>query len=338
VPRHGAVGRLTADQLAGQRIVAGMEGLRVPASLRRLIRTGRVAGVVLYADNFPSRSAGRRLIDSLQAIPRPAELGDPLLVLTDQEGGQVKRIDGAPVGSAREMASRGPSFSREQGRLTAANLCDVGVNVDLAPVLDVARPGSAITETAREWGYSAARVSAGAVPFAVAMQGAGVAAAAKHFPGIGAVRGNTDSDVQRIPLSRESLRQVDEAPFHSFVEAGGEMVMLSAAVYPAFSRRPALFSRAIVTGELRRRLGFDGIAITDALDAASALSVGDPVQAGIAAAHAGADLLLYTEAEPAALAQHALANHLRSGALSRTSFEEAAERVQALRHRIEPIR
>jgi beta-N-acetylhexosaminidase len=329
--RPSAASQLTPDQLAGQRIVAGLEGLRVPASLRRLIREGRVAGVVLYADNFPSRAAARRLIRGLQAIPRPPELRDPLLVLTDQEGGLVKRIDGAPAASAREMASRGPAFSREQGRLTALNLRDVGVNVNLAPVLDVARPGSAITETAREWGHTAGRVVAGAIPFAVAMQDAGVAAVAKHFPGIGAVRGNTDSDVQRIPLSMESLRRVDEAPFRSFAEAGGAMVMLSAAIYPSFSPKPALFSRPIVTGELRRRLGFEGVAITDALDTASALSAGGPAEAGVAAVRAGADLLLYTEPGPAAEAQRALAQRLRSGALSRDSFEESADRVLQMR-------
>ncbi len=333
-PQPSAVSLLTPGQLAGQRIVTGMEGVGVPASLRRMIRAGRLAGVVLYADNFPSRAAGRRLIRSLQAIPRPPGLRDPLLVLADQEGGLVKRIDGAPALSARGMAARGAAFSREQGGLTAGNLRDVGVNVNLAPVLDVARPGSAIAETAREWGDTPARVVAGAIPFALAMQRGGVAAAAKHFPGLGAVRGNTDTGVQRIGLSRGALRQVDEAPFRRFAEVGGELVMLSAAVYPAFSPKPAVFARPIVTGELRDRLGFDGVAITDALDTDSALSVGDPAAAGLAAARAGADLLLYTGAEPAAEAQRALVRRLRSGGLDRASFEESAGRVLRLRHRL----
>lgn len=332
-PQPSLVGQLTADQLAGQRVVAGLEGLHVPATLRRLIRTGRVAGVVLYADNFPSRAAGRRLIRGLQAIPRPPALRYPLLVLADQEGGLVKRISGAPDDSARGMSARGAAFSRRQGGLTADNLRDVGINVNLAPVLDVARPGSAITETEREWGYTPGQVVAGAIPFATAMQDRGVAAAAKHFPGIGAVRGNTDSGVQRIPLSEERLRQVDEVPFARFADAGGELVMISAAIYPSLSPRPAVFSHSIVSGELRRHLGFEGVAITDALDTASALSIGGPAEAGVAAIRAGADLLLYTAAQPAAEAQHALLLRLRSGVLPRTGFEESAERVLQLRHR-----
>jgi beta-N-acetylhexosaminidase len=333
-PQPSAVSQLTPGQLAGQRVVAGLEGVHVPASLRRLIRDGGLAGVVLYADNFPSRAAGRRLIADLQAIRRPPGLRDPLLVLTDQEGGLVKRIDGAPAMSARGMASRGPAYSRRQGSLTARNLRDAGVNVNLAPVLDVARPGSALTETAREWGHTPAKVVAGAIPFAEAMQEGGVAAAAKHFPGLGTVRGNTDASLQRISLSRAALRGIDEVPFGRFAEAGGELVMLSAAVYPALSAKPAVFARAVATGELRGRLGFEGVAITDALDTASALSIGDPAEAGVAAARAGADLLLYTAVGPAAAAQRALALRLRAGALSRAAFEQSAGRVLVLRHRL----
>jgi beta-N-acetylhexosaminidase len=329
-----AASHLSPGALVGQRVIAGLEGTRVPSSLRGAIGAGRLAGVVLFADNFPSRAAGRRLIRSLQAIPRPAGLRDPLLILADQEGGLVKRIDGAPALPAREMSARGPSFSSAQGERTAANLRNVGINVDLAPVLDVARPGSAITETAREWGYSASEVEAGAIPFAIGLQDGGVAAVAKHFPGIGAARGNTDAGVQRIDVSREMLRRVDEAPFRSFAATGGELVMLGAAIYPAFSSRPALFSRSIVAGELRGRVGFNGVVLTDALDTVSALSLGGPVEAGLAAYQAGADLLLYTEVAPALAAQRALVRRLRSDAADRAAFERSVGRVLRLRNRL----
>src|SRR6476469_3593831 len=140
-PAPGVAETLPAEQLAGERIVVGLPGTAISPGLRAAVREGRVAGVVLFAANFPSRAAGRRLIARLQGIVRPPKLRDPLLVMVDQEGGLVKRIDGAPTASAREMGARGPAFSRDQGARTAANLGDVGVNVDLAPVLDVARPG-----------------------------------------------------------------------------------------------------------------------------------------------------------------------------------------------------
>ena len=133
------------------------------------------------------------------------------------------------------MGARGAAFSREQGRRTAANLRALGVNVDLAPVLDVARPGGAIAETERGFGASAARVAATAVPFADGLQAGGVAATAKHFPGLGAATENTDFAVQRIDLSKQELRAVDEAPYRDFIAAGGDLVMLSTAIYPALS-------------------------------------------------------------------------------------------------------
>lgn len=329
-----AAAGLSPSQLAGQRIVAGMAGTEVPAGLRRAIHAGAVAGVILFADNFPSRAAGRRLVAELQAIPRPPGLRQPLLVMADQEGGLVRRIEAPPATSAAAMGARGAVYSRRQGRLTALDLRTAGVNVNLAPVLDVARPGGAIAEADRGWGSSAAAVMATAIPFATAMQDAGVAATAKHFPGIGAVYGDTDAEVERIDVAKRELRRVDELPFRRFAAVGGELVMLSAAIYPAFSPKPAIFAREIASGELRGRLGFAGVSITDALDTASALSIGSPAEAGVAAARAGVDLLLYTEPGPARAAARALASQLRRGSIERGGFERSAARVLRLRHRL----
>jgi beta-N-acetylhexosaminidase len=333
-PGSSAASRLDAGQLAGQRIVAGFSGTQPPAALRRMIHAGEVAGVILFADNLPGRAVAKRLIGELEATPRPAGLRGPLLVMVDQEGGQVKRLDGAPSASARAMGARGPAFSRAQGRLTGLELREVGINVDLAPVLDVARPGGTIAETERGFGSTPARVAATAVPFAVGLEATGVAATAKHFPGLGAAALNTDDAAQRIALPRPTLRRIDEAPYRRFVEASGAMVMLSTAIYPAFSPRPAAFARPIATDELRGRLGFAGVSITDALDAAAVRAFAGPAEAGIAAARAGADLLLYTDHREAARARRALLRRLRSGSLSRPEFERSVNRVLRLRQRL----
>jgi len=333
-PRPSAASRLSAGELAGQRIVLGFEGTKAPRAVRRMIRAGQIAGVVLFAGNLPSRAAGRRLIRELQAIPRPSGLRDPLLMMTDQEGGLVKRIDGAPSASAGTMGARGAAYSRRQGRRTAVNLGNLGVNVDLAPVLDVARPGGTIAATERGFGSTASRVAATAVPFAEGLQSGGVAATGKHFPGFGAARLNTDDAVQRIGLPKRTLRAVDEAPYRRFVAADGELVMLSTAIYPAFSPRPAAFSREIATGELRGRLGFEGVSITDALNAVAARAYGSTAEVALAAARAGNDLLLYADPAEAAKAHRTLVRALRKGSISRSSFEQATTRVLRLRHRL----
>lgn len=333
-PRPNVAETLPPAQLVGERIVSGFPGTSVPGPIAKAIREGRLAGAILFAANLPSRSAARRLVAELQAIPRPAPLRDPLLIMVDQEGGLVKRVGGAPDASARQMGERGAAFSREQGRRTAANLRNLGINVDLAPVLDVARPGGTIAETERGFGADAAQVARTAIPFADALQRGGVAATGKHFPGLGAAREDTDFAVQRIGLSKATLRRVDEAPYRAFAAGGGDLVMLSTATYPAFSEKPAAFSRAIATAELRSRIGFDGVSITDALETVSVRAFGGPAKAGVAAARAGTDLLLFTDFAAAARAHGALVARLRSGALSREDFERSAQRVLDLRRRL----
>ncbi|HEX7293801.1 MAG TPA: glycoside hydrolase family 3 N-terminal domain-containing protein [Solirubrobacterales bacterium] len=323
--------QLTPERLAGQRIVVGFAGAEPPPALRRLLREGRVAGVILFDENLPGRATSRRLIRGLQRIPRPAGLRDPLLVMVDQEGGLVKRVSGAPAASARAMGARGAAYSREQGRRTARSLRGLGINVNLAPVLDVARPGGTIAATGRGFGATAPAVAGTAVPFAAAMQEGGVAATAKHFPGMGAARENTDFAVERVDLSMRELRRVDEAPYRRFVAAGGELVMLSSAIYPAFSPRPAAFARPIATGELRRRLGFDGVSITDALETVAVRDFGGPARAALAATSAGVDLLLFTDYRAGAKAQHALARRLRRVPAARPAFELSVGRVLRLR-------
>jgi beta-N-acetylhexosaminidase len=329
--KPGVAETLPPRLLVGERIVVGVSGTSISPGLRAAVHQGQVAGVVLFAGNFPTRAAGRRLITQLQSIPRPPKLRRPLLVMVDQEGGQVKRLSGAPTASAVTMGTRGAAFSREQGKRTAANLRDVGVNVDLAPVLDVARPGGVIAETERGFGSNPVRVADTAVAFGGALQYGGIAATGKHFPGFGAARENTDFSVERIDLSKEELRRIDEAPYERFIAMGGKLVMLSTAIYPAFSDRPAAFTRSIATGELRRRLGFEGVTISDALETPAVEHFGPPAAAAVAGAAAGTDLLLYTRLGSAMQARRALLAKLRSGALDRATFVAAVERVLALR-------
>ena len=323
---------LSAGQLAGQRIVAGFEGRTVPAVIRRQIRTGLIGGVILFADNLGSSRQIVRLTGALQKIQRPQGLRRyPLMIMVDQEGGLVKRLPGAPNASAEQMGARGPAFSRRQGALTGLNLKTSGFNVDLAPVLDVARPGGVIADTDRGFGSTVRRVNRTAIPFARALQQARVAATAKHFPGLGAATENTDFAVQRIRLSKGALRKVDMAPYKPFIASGGKLVMVGSAIYPALGRRPAMFEPAIVRGELRQRLGFKGVTITDAMGTVAVNNFGGTKRSAIAAAHAGMDILLYGDWQSAGRGRVAIASRLRSGKLPRAQFTRATNRTLQLR-------
>jgi beta-N-acetylhexosaminidase len=297
-----------------------------------MVHRGELAGLVFFEENLPDRAAAERLSAEIQAIPRPRGLRDPLLLMVDQEGGLVKRLDSAPTLSAAQMGTAGARVSRQQGRATAAGLRRAGINTDLAPVLDIAREGGTIAETERGFGATAAEVAATAIPFAEGLQEGGVVATAKHFPGLGAASENTDFAAQRIDLSKRELRAVDELPYRRFIAAGGEMVMLGTAIYPAFSPRPAAFARSIATGELRRRLGFEGVSITDALESAAVRDFGGPDAAALAATSAGTDLLLFTDYRTAAVAGASLVRKLRRDRSPRSAFEASASRVLRLRH------
>jgi beta-N-acetylhexosaminidase len=326
----------TDDQLAGTRVITGFSGRHPPEALRQMIREGRVSGVILFDRNAGSRGSVRRLTAELQAIPRPPAVDEPLLIGVDQEGGLVRRLPGPPQRSATEIGARGAGFAERLGRATGESLRAMGVNVDLAPVLDLGRAGGAMSEERRTFGRTPGSVSQRGVGFARGLAAGGVAATAKHFPGLGEARINTDDAVQRVRLPARKLRAADERPFGDFARAGGQLVMLSTAIYPALSRKPAAFSRAIATGELRDRLGFQGVSITDALGTVSARAIGGPARTARAAAAAGADLVLYTDLGSAARAQRALASGLEDGSLERSEFERSVGRILALRERASP--
>ncbi len=326
----------TDDQLAGARVITGFSGHHPPKALRRMISAGQVSGVILFDGNVGSRGSVSRLTSELQAIPRPPAMTQPLLVTVDQEGGLVRRLPGPPKPSAQAIGSRGAAFAERIGQATGESLHSMGVNVDLAPVLDIGRPGRAIEEEGRTFARTAGAVSEIGGGFARGLAAGGVAATAKHFPGLGAARINTDNAVQKVRLPAAKLRAVDEKPYVGFAKAGGAMVMLSTAIYPAFSGKPAALSRAIATGELRDRLGFQGVSITDALGSVSARAVGGPAKTAVAAARAGTDLVLFTDLGSAAKAQRALARGLTSGSLDRGGFETSATRILGLRAALSP--
>jgi beta-N-acetylhexosaminidase len=193
-------------QLAGARVITGFSGHHPPKALRRMIRTGEVSGVILFDGNVGGVRSVRRLTTELQSIPRPAG-SPPLLVTVDQEGGLVRRLPGPPKPSARAIGARGPLFAERLGHATGKSLRSMGVNVDLAPVLDLGRPGRAIFDEGRTFARKPRAVGQIGAEFALGLAAGGVAATAKHFPGLGAARLNTDNAVQKIRLPADKLRR-----------------------------------------------------------------------------------------------------------------------------------
>ena len=327
--------RLTDAQLAGQRVVFAYRGPSPPPALLRRVGRGQAAGVILFSRNVASTDHLRRTLRRLQAAARRSPVKLPLLVMVDQEGGLVRRLPGGPTRSAAAVgATRSPAAARSDGAAAGSALRAVGANVDLAPVADVCRGGSALARERRCYGGRPRTVTRMAGAFADGLRSRGVAGAHKHFPGFGAARVNTDDAPVVIRGSRGALRAFDGRPFRALARRV-PLVMLSTAVYPAFSGLPAAFSRRIATGELRGRLRFRGVTVSDALDTPATARHGGAATMAVRAARAGVDVVLYARGYDAGEgAADALADRLRAGSLDRRAFERAADRVLRLRARV----
>ncbi|MFL5823024.1 MAG: glycoside hydrolase family 3 N-terminal domain-containing protein [Solirubrobacteraceae bacterium] len=318
-------------RLLGQRIMVGFPGTTPTRSLLNRVRTGQVGAVILFSYNISSGSQVRDLTRTLQRAAR-AGRNPPLLIAVDQEGGQVKRFpDGPPFLSPPEIAHQGCRPAHRQGRLTGAYLKDRGVNMDLAPVVDVPTySGAFIWQQGRAFSFRANTVTKCATGFALALQSAGVAATGKHFPGVGSAGVDTDNQLDELHPTRKQRRQA-LLPYRALIARGLDAVMLSTAGFPAYdpSGTPTALSRRMIGGLLRKRLGFDGVTITDALESPTGH---DKLTAGVLAARAGADILLYTEAATGELDR--LKSAFRTGHIRRADAVASYERIVALKRRV----
>ena len=213
----------------------------------------------------------------------------------------MRRLPWAGPGqSASELGRSSPARIRHEALLAGTALGRAGVNVDLAPVADVPAAGSFM---AADSGPSERRAASSVAPcrsFAGGLADARVAAAVKHFPGIGRATRNTDRSAVEIAASRSALER-DLAPFRAAIAAGMPIVMISNATYPALDAKPAPWSPRIQS-LLRDELGFDGVTISDALDGAAATRGRTLPSVAVLAAQAGIDLLLLTGSEASSAA------------------------------------
>lgn len=336
------VSKLSPAQLAGQRVIYSYTGLNPPARLLTLIKQGKVAGVIFFTDNISSESqiaaVDRHLQAANKAKSNPAR-SVPLLLMTDQEGGQVRRLPGAPVLSEKQVGEQAHpnDAALNAGKTGGENLHGVDMNVNLAPVLDVFRqPGNFIDEFGRSFSSDPSVVARLGPSYAKAEQREGVAATVKHFPGLGAATRsqNTDERPVTLNLSVSSIRNIDEAPYKAAINAKAKLVMASWAIYPALdSKFPAGLSSKIVGGELRDRLKFGGVTITDALEAGALNPFGSIAHRATLAAKAGMDLLLCAASDPneGINAANSLAFDYTHHSLNANAFKAAVERILALR-------
>jgi beta-N-acetylhexosaminidase len=313
-------------QLVGQSIMTAFTGLTVDQALLRRIRLGQVGGLIVFGANYRSDRQLRQAIAQAQAAARAGHQ-PPLLIAADQEGGLVRRIPTAPpVQSAALLARLGTGGVRTQGALAGRALRAIGINLDLAPVLDTPSSPSNFLGS-RAFSSDPATAARLGSAFIGGLQSARVAATGKHFPGLGTATGNTDNGRITITTSAAELAR-RLAPFRAAVGAGTRLVMVSSAIYTAYDpTRPAVLSSRIVSGLLRNQLHFDGVVISDSFESPAIVANTAPAAKAL---KAGTDVILYTSERDAANFARLAAEAQADPAL-RASLTASYRRILALK-------
>ncbi|MEZ4768899.1 MAG: beta-N-acetylhexosaminidase [Caldilineales bacterium] len=334
---------MALEQKVGQVMCAGFEGSDLTPSLRLLLEELHLGGLVYFERNVASRPALARLSTDLQQAARQS--GHPaLLIATDQEGGRVTRLRAAKgfreFPSPLELAAAGGSDAVRQAALVmAAELMDVGINVNLAPVLDTCgnNPDNPVINT-RSFGSDPHLVAACGVAMIEGLQGAGIMAVGKHFPGHGDTTVDSHVALPVVAHSRDRLEAVEFVPFRAAMAAGVAGIMSAHVHFPVIesaSNLPATLSRRVMTDLLRHEMGYDGLAMTDSLEMGALATSGYP--APLAAAHAlaaGADVLLFNTGYDVLREVHSLiVRWVEEGKLDPARLDDAVLRVLTTKQR-----
>ena len=255
----------STEQLAGQRLMVGFDGTALNADLKYLIGTLKVGGLILFARNIETPEQIRRLCADAQAYAA-ASGQPPLFIAIDQEGGQVARLK-APFPEFPETPPlKSKADADNFGRITAGELSDVGINMNMAPVMDVADAAIDSIMAKRAFSHDPGVVADIGTAVIASLQKRRIMAVAKHFPGIGRTTLDSHIDLPVLDANVETL-QADLVPFTAAVKRQVAGIMLSHIRYSALDPDlPASLSVKIARDLLRNGMGYDSLVLTDDLD------------------------------------------------------------------------
>lgn len=328
--------RMSLAERVGQLFMVGTPAAGDEGQTLTLLRQYHVGSVILTGRSSLGVEATVHTTAVLQSQARSASsVGLPLLIATDQEGGMVQGLGGPGFGILPTGLQQGATSAdslRAQAQAWGFELHAAGVNVDLAPVLDVvpdsgARSNAPIGAFDRQFGQDPASVAAHGLAFITGMENAGVSPTIKHFPGLGRVNGNPDNS-SAVTDDVTSRHDPYLMPFAAAIRAGAPIVMVSTATYRLLDPNfPAAFSATIVTGMLRGDLGFTGLVISDDLGRAVQVRRWSPGERAVDFISAGGDLVLTVEPKVIPEMIAAVISKAQSDPVFRAQVDAAALRV-----------
>ena len=323
---------------AGQRVMVGFHGHEASADVKRMIQDYGAGSVILFARNVATPEQVAELVRELQAEARAAGHDLPLLVAVDQEGGRVARMrapwtEWPPL---RALGRRGSEeTARKMGETLAAELHACGIRLDFAPVMDVdTNPKNPVIGD-RSFGADPDLVGRLGAAMIGGLQGGGVAACAKHFPGHGDTEVDSHLDLPTVEHSRSRLEDVELRPFRVAIGAGVASIMTAHVIVRALDEElPATLSPRIVDGLLRKELKYDGVICSDDLEMKAVAERWSPAPLAVLAAKAGCDLLPVCAAHDAQVeALEGLVKAVESGEISWKAMDEACARMRRMKER-----
>jgi len=254
------------EQSAGQRLMVGFDGTELNPDLKFLIKTLHVGGIILFARNLINPGQIKRLCSSIQEYARSCGQ-PPLFISIDQEGGKVARLKEPFTQFPGNPEMKGPEDAIHFARVTAAELTEIGVNMNLAPVLDVTPEGINSVQASRVFGHDPLWVSELGTVVIDHLQANNIMAVAKHFPGIGRIILDPHHEISDLDIDADAMQTTDLLPFKAAIENNVAGIMLSHIRYPKMDARwPASLSTTIANDLLRRQMGYCGVIMTDDLD------------------------------------------------------------------------
>jgi beta-N-acetylhexosaminidase len=335
---------LPVELLAGELIMTKLVGPTASAEELQAISRLQVGGIILFGPSVVDEPQLHALLQSLDRARSGAALRrglhPRLIVSVDQEGGAIRNVPFAPPEQTQpSLAGGSVEQARESGRATGAALHELGISMDLGPVADLAA-GPNRTMAGRAFGSDPSAVAPFVAATVEGLERGGVAAVAKHFPGFGASSANSDEAVAHVDSSAAQLRSTELVPFKAAIDADVDAVMVSHGIYRGLgSKLPATLEPKVATGLLRDELHFEGVAMTDSMNAKGFREAwGDTVpRACPVALAAGIDLLLLTGSmETARSCRERIIDAVADGSLPESRLREAARRVMELRRRVAP--
>ncbi len=288
---------MTLEEKIGQMFMVGFNDIKAVSDIKELIEDYCVGGIIYFRRNILSLEQVSNLSNELQGLATDRKPDLPLIISTDQEGGMVNRLLGGThfPGNMTIGATKQPGLAKKAGRAIALQLKAVGINMDFAPVMDVNNNPLNIVIGTRSFGGDAELVAEMGVAFIKGMQEEGTIACAKHFPGHGNTAVDSHLELPVIKCSRENLEKVEIYPFKEAVKAGVDSIMTAHIYVPALESGkgiPATLSNSILTGLLRKKMGYKGVIITDCMEMKAISDNFGTVEGSVMAIEAGADIVL----------------------------------------------